>query len=116
MKLCSRVFPLELECLKTLDTPCSVSFSFFAFSFFGTCELCCRNEKQNGEKGRMDSTHRHAGRGLNILSSARFIRAVTLLGSGYLQVKILSVLGCMRFLSRELVLAKISALLTRVVG
>lgn len=64
----------------------------------------------------MDSTHRHAGRGLNILSSARFIRAVTLLGSGYLQVKILSVLGCVRFLSRELVLAKISALLTRVVG
>lgn len=41
----------------------------------------------------MDSTHRQAGRGLNSLSSARFSRAVTLLVSGYLQGKVLSVLN-----------------------
>lgn len=66
-------------------------FFFYNFSVSGACKLCCKNEKI--KKGRMDSTHRQAGRGLNNLSSARFLRAVTFLGSGYLQGKILSVLN-----------------------
>lgn len=56
MKLCSRVFPLELECLKTLDTPCSVSFSFFLPFLFLALASCAVEMKSKMGK-REDGQH-----------------------------------------------------------
>lgn len=77
-------FPPGAECLKTLNTSCSVSF-FFPFLFLALVsyhELYYRNDKKI-EKWRTDSTHTCARRVLNTLISIGLIRAVTVLISGY---------------------------------